>query len=226
MKNGFQMGNMWYNEPQSIDTACDVLSDIMMTQASSQYGGLTIPEIDRLLAPYAEKSFNRYKEELFNETLYIAGGGLIIDKDSKAIEDVARERTIRDIENGIQGFEMKFNSVSSSRGDYPFLTFTFGEDIENPWSREIASALLKVRKGGQGKHGFKQPVVFPKLVFLYNEEFHGKGKPYEYLFDEAIDCSSVAMYPDFLSLSGDSYVSDIYKKYKKIISPMGQLSVA
>lgn len=38
MSKGFEMGNMWYNEPKSIDTACDVLGDIIMMSASMQYG--------------------------------------------------------------------------------------------------------------------------------------------------------------------------------------------
>ncbi|WP_394595946.1 anaerobic ribonucleoside-triphosphate reductase [Clostridium perfringens] len=38
MSGGFEMGNMWYNEPKSIDTACDVLGDIIMMSASMQYG--------------------------------------------------------------------------------------------------------------------------------------------------------------------------------------------
>lgn len=38
MTGGFEMGNLWYNEPKSIDTACDVLGDIIMMSASMQYG--------------------------------------------------------------------------------------------------------------------------------------------------------------------------------------------
>lgn len=38
MTGGFEMGSMWYNEPKSIDTACDVLGDIIMMSASMQYG--------------------------------------------------------------------------------------------------------------------------------------------------------------------------------------------
>ena len=44
----------------------------------------------------------------------------------------------------------------------------------------------------------------------------------EYLFDEAVLCSSKSMYPDFLSLSGDGYVPEMYQKYGRIISPMGE----
>ena len=108
MSGGFEMGNLWYTEPNSIDTACDVLGDIIMTGASSQYGGISISEVDKVLAPYAEKSFNSYKKELLSYGL----------TEEFAIAK-AEEKTKRDIEQGIQGLEMKLNSVSSSRGDFP-----------------------------------------------------------------------------------------------------------
>lgn len=38
MTGGFEMGNIWYNEPKTLDTACDVLGDIIMSMASQQYG--------------------------------------------------------------------------------------------------------------------------------------------------------------------------------------------
>lgn len=38
MSGGFEMGNLWYNEPNSVDVACDVLGDIIMMSASMQYG--------------------------------------------------------------------------------------------------------------------------------------------------------------------------------------------
>lgn len=80
---------------------------------------------------------------------------------------------------------------------------------------------MKVRKEGQGKEGFKHPVLFPKLSFFYDENLHGEGKELEWLFDEAIDCSSKAMYPDFISCTGDGYAPEIYKKYGVPISRMG-----
>lgn len=38
MKSGFEMGNVWYNEPKSLDTAFDVLGDITQSMAGQQYG--------------------------------------------------------------------------------------------------------------------------------------------------------------------------------------------
>lgn len=90
----------------------------------------------------------------------------------------------------------------------------------------VSEAFLRVRMRGQGKNGHKKPVLFPKLIFLYDENIHGEGKEFEYLFDLAIECSSKAMYPDYLSLTGEGYVPDMYKKYGEVIYPMGQQLVA
>lgn len=38
MKNGFEMGNLCYNEPNSLDTAFDVMGDIILSTAAQQYG--------------------------------------------------------------------------------------------------------------------------------------------------------------------------------------------
>lgn len=209
LKDGFEMGNIWYNEPKTVDTAFDVIGDIVLSAASQQYGGFTIPQVDDILAPYAEKSFNKYVDK------YIKLG---LDKETAEAE--AEADTRRDIEQGFQGWEYKFNTVGSSRGDYPFIAMSFGVNTSK-WGLVISEIALSVRKGGQGKDGFKKPVLFPKLTFLYDDNLHGDGKTYEWLFDKAIECSSKTMYPDYLSLSGDGYIASIYKKYGKVISLMG-----
>ena len=64
-------------------------------------------------------------------------------------------------------------------------------------------------------------MLFPKLVFLYDENLHGEGGELEDVFEAGVDCSQRSMYPDWLSLTGDGYVAGIYKRYGKVISPMG-----
>ena len=44
---GFEMGNVWYNEPKSLIVAFEVISDIVLSTASQQYGGFTLPEVDK-----------------------------------------------------------------------------------------------------------------------------------------------------------------------------------
>lgn len=218
MSGGFEMGNVWYNEPKTLDTAFDVIGDITLSAASQQYGGFTLPQIDEVLVPYAKKSYEKYKHEFYD----IADNLLDYrhsDFEQKA-NDYAMKKVERDMEQGYQGLEYKFNTVSSSRGDYPFITITFGLGTD-PFAKMASKTFLRVHREGQGKDGNKKPVLFPKLVFLYTEDLHGKGKVNEDLFEEGIKTSAKTMYPDWLSLDGDTTVSKMYHKYGKVISPMG-----
>ena len=209
LEGGFEMGNIWYNEPKTLDVAFDVIGDIVLSAASQQYGGFTVPSVENILAPYAEKSYAKYLEKYRKL-------GLPEEK----VEEVAWADVQRDMEQGFQGWEYKFNSVSSSRGDYPFITMTAGTGTSR-FAKMATMTMLKVRKGGQGKAGHKKPVLFPKVVFLYDEKLHGPGGELEDVFEAGIDCSSKTMYPDWLSLTGEGYIASMYKKYGKIISPMG-----
>jgi len=209
LKGGFEMGNIWYNEPKSLDVAFDVIGDIVLSTAAQQYGGFTVPQIDLILEEYAEKSFQRAYHK------YVGLGLNRAMANEQAIEDVRNE-----YKQGWQGLEYKFNTVGSSRGDYPFITVTLGTGTSR-FAKMCTMECLKVRRGGQGKPGRKRPVLFPKIVFLYDKELHGPGCINEDLFEEGVRCSSKTMYPDWLSLTGEGYIASMYKKYGAVISPMG-----
>ncbi|WFR57421.1 anaerobic ribonucleoside-triphosphate reductase [Anaerocolumna sp. AGMB13025] len=209
LKGGFEMGNLWYNEPKTLNVAFDVIGDIVLSAASQQYGGFTVPSVDLLLEPYAQKSYAAFFEK------YTALGISPEAAEAEALKDVKE-----DFEKGFQGWEYKFNTVASSRGDYPFITVTAGTGT-GQFAKMASIALLDVRRRGQGKKECKKPVLFPKIVFLYDENLHGEGCELEEVFEAGIRCSSKTMYPDWLSLTGDGYVSSMYKKYGEIISPMG-----
>ena len=209
LSGGFEMGNIWYNEPKSLDVAFDVIGDIVLSAASQQYGGFTVPEVDKILAPYAEKTYKSAYEK------YIKLGVPEEKANEVALSDVERE-----FEQGFQGWEYKFNTVASSRGDYPFITVTAGIGTDR-FAKMATVQMLNVRRNGQGKKDCKKPVLFPKIVFLYDEALHGPGKPLEDVFDAGVRCSAKTMYPDWLSLTGKGYIASMYKQYKKVISPMG-----
>lgn len=209
LSGGFEMGNIWYNEPKTLDVAFDVIGDIVLSAASQQYGGFTVPSVDLILEPYAEKSYRRNIEK------YTSLGVAKDRAEAEAYSDVARE-----FEQGFQGWEYKFNTVASSRGDYPFITVTAGTG-RGRFARLATISMLNVRRAGQGKAGCKKPVLFPKIVFLYDENLHGPGMELEDVFEAGVLCSSKTMYPDWLSLTGKGYVASMYRQYGKIISPMG-----
>ena len=209
LSGGFEMGNIWYNEPKTLDVAFDVIGDIVLSAASQQYGGFTVPEVDKILEPYAEKSYQRDIEK------YLRLGIDPETAESEALADVRKE-----FEQGFQGWEYKFNTVASSRGDYPFITVTAGIGTGR-FAKMATIIMLNVRRKGQGKKEHKKPVLFPKIVFLYDENLHGPGKELEDVFEAGVKCSAKTMYPDWLSLTGKGYIASMYKQYGKVISPMG-----
>lgn len=211
IKGGFEINGLVYREPSTIQTAFNVVGDATLSASGNQYGGFTIPEIDTVLAPYAEMSYSKwidyYTEELPNE-------------DISVVQRLAYNRTLREIEKGYIGFETKINTISNSLGQTPFTTITFGMDTSK-WARIISKTILKVRMEGIDKDGVT--VVFPKLVFLSRKEVNrSEDSPNYDLYLQAIETSKKRMYPDYLSLDGENNnLKDIYEESGKIVSPMG-----
>ena len=154
LKGGFEMGNLWYNEPKTLRVAFDVIGDVTMAAAGQQYGGFTLPEVDKVLAPYAEKSYKVYYEK------YVCLGVPFEKAREEALKDVQR-----DMEQGFQGWEYKFNSVASCRGDYPFIAITAGLGT-GEFEKMATHAMLKVRMNGQGKSDCKKTCFIPENYFL------------------------------------------------------------
>lgn len=212
LKGGFEMSNVKYTEPTSVLSALQVIGDITLVATAQQFGGFTIAEIDKVLLPYAEKTydnaFKKYSEQCnmeYDESCAMAMGDLK-----------------RELEQGFQSLELKLNTVPCSRGDFAFTTLTFGtwdvmmDDLNRDIMRMIGETILKTRMKG---HGGKQ-VVFPKLVFLYDEDKIKEDEDHKELFELAVKCSSKCMYPDYLSLNHGK-AADIYKRTGAITSPMG-----
>lgn len=78
------MGNIWYNEPKSLDVAFDVIGDIVLSAASQQYGGFTVPSVDLILEPYAEKSYAKALAK------YISLGVSPVTAEEEAYKDVKK----------------------------------------------------------------------------------------------------------------------------------------
>jgi ribonucleoside-triphosphate reductase len=210
LSGGFHMGNVNYREPKSVGTAISLMTDIMLNAGACQYGGFTVSEVDKLLAPYAKLSYDKYYAE-FEE---IKG-----KKDPTGANLYATKKLQKELEEGATEVEMRLNSATTARGDFIFSSISFGLSKDR-FGQMITSAFLKVRRTGAGTADHI-PVLFPKLTFLYDEDMHGEGKEQEWLFKEAVECTKRAQYPDFLSMTGDGYAPSIYKKYGVTISRMG-----
>lgn len=207
LKNGFEMSNVPYQEAKSVEVALQVLTDITVVATAQQFGGFTIPQIDKILIPYYLKSLAAITEE--------ADEFVRPEKREKYI----KKQIQKQLKQGFQALEMRLNTVPSSRGDTAFVTITFGncDDPEtNHIQREICEVILNTRMKGQGTG---TPVVFPKLVYLYSKAQH-EHPDQKKLFRLSLECNSRAMYPDYLSLDAGE-VGEIYQRTGKVVSPMG-----
>lgn len=212
LKGGFEMSNVKYTEPTSVLSALQVIGDITLVATAQQFGGFTIAEIDKVLLPYAKKTYNSAFHNFYHD----------LNMEQDIAEKLAYNVVKRELEQGFQSLELKLNTVPCSRGDFAFTTLTFGtwdimmDDLDRDLMRMIGETILEVRMKG---HGGKQ-VVFPKLVFLYDEDKINEDEDHKKLFELAVKCSSKCMYPDYLSLNHGK-VADIYKRTGAITSPMG-----
>lgn len=212
LRGGFSMSNVDYTEPTSVLSALQVIGDITLVATAQQFGGFTLAEIDKVLLPYAKKTYDNAFKKYFEQC------NMEYDEScAMAMGDLRRE-----LEQGFQSLELKLNTVPCSRGDFAFTTLTFGtwdimmDDLDRDIMRMIGETILNTRMKG---HGGKQ-VVFPKLVFLYDENKINEDEDHKELFELAVKCSSKCMYPDYLSLNHGK-VADIYKRTGAITSPMG-----
>ena len=138
LDGGFKILNVRTEEPKRVMSACGAMYDILNTASAQQYGGFSVPEIDKIVAKYAMKEFQ-----------YTG------DKDG----------VLENIKQGLQSLQHHINSNVSARGDTPFITFSFGcidgeDELFNEFQLAACLELLRYRQ--------KVEMTFPKLVCLYS----------------------------------------------------------
>ncbi len=186
LKNGFRMGNADIESPKSIQTAAAQIAQIIANVASCQYGGCSADRIDELLAPYAKLN---YKKHLKDAERWI--------EDQSKHESYAFSKTKKDIYDAMQSLEYEVNTLFTSNGQTPFVTFGFGLG-QTELEREIQKAILKIRIRGLGIE--QRTAIFPKLVFTLKRGVNLYSEDPNYDIKQlALECATKRMYPDILS---------------------------
>ncbi|HAV12889.1 MAG TPA: anaerobic ribonucleoside-triphosphate reductase [Opitutae bacterium] len=200
LTKGFKMGNASIEPPKSIATATAVTAQIIAQVASHIYGGTTINRIDEVLSPYVTASYRKH----------LATAKQWDIKDTKAF---AKTQTAKECHDAFQSLEYEVNTLHTSNGQTPFVTFGLGLGIS--WeSRLIQQSILNIRIQGLGKQ--HKTAIFPKLVFAIKDGLNRqKSDPNYDLKQLALECASKRMYPDILNYDQVVKVTGSFK------TPMG-----
>ncbi|QSF43377.1 anaerobic ribonucleoside-triphosphate reductase [Paenibacillus tianjinensis] len=219
LENGFKLGNAQIETPKSITTAAAVTAQIIAQVSSHIYGGNTINEIDKILAPYVTCSFIKHfktgMEWLYKaDSSYINTLDIYIENKELSNQfprcyDYAIKLTQKETLDAFQSLEYEINTLVSANGQTPFSTFGFGRGAT--WEeRQIQIAILNNRIRGLGKEG-KSP-VFPKLIFALEEGVNVNPEDPNYDIKKlAIKCSTLRMYPDIISVPKVKEVTGSFK---------------
>ena len=184
LENGFKIGNAEVESPKSIQTATAQISQIIANVASSQYGGCSADRIDEVLAPYAEKNYQKHLKD--------AEEWVLPDKR----EDYAWKKTQKDIYDAMQSLEYEINTLFTSNGQTPFTSLGFGLGTSR-FEREIQKAILTIRIKGLGSE--HRTAIFPKLIFTLKRDLNlEEGTPNYDIKQLALECATKRMYPDVL----------------------------
>ena len=210
LDNGTVMNGKLIESPKSFQVACIIMTQIIASIASNQYGGQSIDM--KHLGKYLRKSYNKYKKQIEEKYKGRLSGG--------TIEELVNERVKHELESGVQTIQYQINTLMTTNGQTPFVTLFLHLEENDPYIKEnamIIEEILKQRiQGVKNEVGVYVTPAFPKLVYVLDEHNCLKGGKYDYLTRLAVKCSAKRMYPDYISAKKmrENYEGNVF-------SPMG-----
>lgn len=216
LTNGTVVNGKKIDSPKSFQVACTVTTQIIAQVASGQYGGQSINGIDRILAPFVRKSYNKYFETSLIEQKEVYG----IEPDIEKAKKIAWMRTKKEVKDGIQTIQYQINTLMTTNGQAPFVTlfmhFLPGFEFEKE-AALIQQEILEQRYQGIKNEAdvFVTP-AFPKLIYVLDEHNVHPDSKYYYLTKLAAKCTAKRMYPDYVSAKK---MKELYEG--NVFSPMG-----
>ena len=210
LDNGTVIDGKLIETPKTFQVACIVMTQIIATVASSQYGEQSI-DISHL-GKYLRKSYERFERELKENYQDKLTGEII--------EDIAKRRLKAELSAGVQTIQYQINTLMTTNGKPPFLTIFLNLKEDDPYIEEnamIIEEILKQRyQGIKNEKGEYVTLDFPKLIYVLDEHNCLKGGKYDYLTRLAIKCSAKRLYPNYISAKKmrENYEGNVF-------SPMG-----
>ncbi len=210
LDKGTVMNGKMIESPKSFQVACTVMTQIIASVASSQYGGQSVDICH--LGKYLRRSYDKFKRNILE-----ASGGKI---DEETLENLVQERLRAELQSGVQTIQYQINTLMTTNGQSPFVTLFLHLKEDDPYLKEtamIVEEILRQRlQGIKNDKGVYVTPAFPKLVYVLDEINCLKGGKYDYITHLAVKCSAKRMYPDYISAKKmrENYEGNVF-------SPMG-----
>ena len=210
LDNGTVMHGKLIESPKSFQVACTVMTQIIASVASAQYGGQSV-DVSHL-GKYLRRSREKFRKRLIATT-----HGDLPEDEMEAILD---SRMKDELASGVQTIQYQINTLMTTNGQSPFVTLFLHLDPNDEYIEENAQIIEEILQ--QRLEGIKNEVgvyvtpAFPKLVYVLDEFNCLKGGKYDYLTKLAVKCSIKRMYPDYISAKK---MREIYQG--NVFSPMG-----
>ena len=210
LDKGTVMNGKMIESPKSFQVACTVMTQIIASVASSQYGGQSVDICH--LGKYLRRSYDKFRRNI----LEVSGGKI----DDETLENLVQERLRAELQSGVQTIQYQINTLMTTNGQSPFVTLFLHLKEDDPYLKEtamIVEEILRQRlQGIKNDKGVYVTPAFPKLVYVLDELNCLKGGKYDYITHLAVKCSAKRMYPDYISAKKmrENYEGNVF-------SPMG-----
>lgn len=204
LENGTVMNGKMIESPKSFQVACTVMTQIIASVASCQYGGQSVNV--KHLGRFLKLTYDKYLEQF-------KGAGSV---EAARLAEFAMKDQLK---SGVQTIQYQINTLMTTNGQSPFVTLFLELDPKDEfldYTAMIIEEILKQRyEGIKNEFGVAVTPAFPKLVYVLDEFNSLKGGKYDYLTRLAVKCSAKRMYPDYVS------AKKMRENYGAVFSPMG-----
>ena len=210
LDNGTVMNAKMIESPKSFQVACTIMTQIIASVASSQYGGQSVD------VSHLGKYLRRSREKFHTQLKSLFGNQL----PEETIARIADTRTRDELRSGVQTIQYQINTLMTTNGQSPFVTLFLCLREDDEYVEEnamIVEEILNQRyQGIKNEKGVYVTPAFPKLIYVLDECNCLKGGRFDHITRLAVKCSAKRLYPDYISAKKmrENYEGNVF-------SPMG-----
>jgi len=206
LDNGTVMNGKLIESPRSFQVACTVMTQIIASVASNQYGGQSV-DVSHL-GKYLRRSHQKINKQVAED----CGHSISPQAQAKLVSTLLQN----ELRSGVQTIQYQINTLMTTNGQSPFVTLFMHLKEDDEYCAEnaliIEEILLQRIKGIKNEKGVYVTPAFPKLIYVLDDHNCLQGGKYDYLSKLAVQCSAKRLYPDYISAKKmrENYEGNVY----------------